>query len=234
MALSAVRPSDSPASPASNVPAGTESAAPASTTVDGPGGVQPGTEASIAPETEAPVAPDPNATPPATGSAQPAPQPAPSSETPRPAPTHDPNAVDPALYPSHGTTREGQAVPGVEFKTADGSVVCGIARAGGPWGGLNQAMCDPSSWKTALHQYYSEEGPFAQSVVIADDASYPYGLEQLGLWWVHQADTVPVLPDGKNITVGGITCSVADSAVTCVNSFKKGFVLTGTSFTEIR
>ncbi|MGO4536099.1 hypothetical protein [Leifsonia sp. 2MCAF36] len=52
--------------------------------------------------------------------------------------------------------------------------------------------------------------------------------------YAQPARTIPVLPDGKNITVGVITCSVSGGTVTCKNIHGFGFALSMTTVTLLQ
>ena len=144
---------------------------------------------------------------------------APSPEPAATAPPVDPNAVDPAMYPSHAMdTVNGGPLPGVEFMIADGSIICGIKPDTASPG---FATCTPDTWKGWLP--VDPSGVAAHGVMVPSNASGPGYMAPD--FYAQPARTIPVLPDGKNITLGTITCSVSGATVVCKSIYGFGFEL---------
>ncbi|MGO4536255.1 hypothetical protein [Leifsonia sp. 2MCAF36] len=154
-------------------------------------------------------------------------QPLPAVPVPPSQPTRDPNAVDPADYTSHAwDTTNNVPLKGVEFMTADGNIICGIRSSDAVTGA---GVCTPSTWKDIIPQVPGG-GMGTHAVEVMDGSQgalylYPDTFSQ-------PARTIPVLPDGKNITLEQITCSVSGATVTCTNFvYNKGFTVSTSAIT---
>lgn len=135
------------------------------------------------------------------------------------------NEVDPAQYSSHATdAQNGDApLPGVEFMTADGQIICGILTSGAVAGSPGTASCTPSTYREIIAQPVPEGPLFVKSVMVEPTGGSLYLYPD---WFAQPARTIPVLPDGKSIHLEGTTCSVAGGAVTCiVDATGKGFTV---------
>jgi len=158
--------------------------------------------------------------------------PAPEPSEPIPVETRSPNEVDPAAYPSHGidTVNGDTPMPGVEFTTDDGRIICGIFT----WGHFSTlagtVSCTVDTYRTLFPQPgLGDDGPFVQSVA-ADPMTGSYGLYPD--WFAQPARTIPVLPAGKAIRFEGTVCAVVAGQVTCmISSTGAGFTLSPTAYT---
>ncbi|MGO4534142.1 hypothetical protein [Leifsonia sp. 2MCAF36] len=178
----------------------------------------PGTSTNSATPTAA--APTPSAAAPADGGAvsntTPDPQrvqPVQPTQPAQPSPAPDPNGVDPAGYASHAIDpgNGGVALPGLEFMTADGNVICGIKPTTD--GAPGFATCTPSTWRTVIPQ--NGNGMPEHAVILFTSNAAGWLFPDL---YSQPARTIPVLPEGKSIRLESITCSVSGGAVTCVNA----------------
>jgi hypothetical protein len=139
-----------------------------------------------------------------------------------------PNDVDPAGFTSHAVDDAGQPLPGVEFMTADGQIICGIAdyRPGSQPG---DASCTPATYLEIIPQPGLDTLPPVMSIYVSAVTGSSYLYPD---WFAKPARTIPVLPDGKTIRYQGTTCSVAGGAVTCSNDATgKGFIVSTTQAT---
>ena len=149
-------------------------------------------------------------------------------------PVIDPNAVDISGYVSHAVdTVNGGALLGVEFATADGSIVCGITGEGNVTA-AGTAVCTPDSWRDFIPQPYPETssytGPYVQAVTVsrgAASSSYLYPD-----WFAQPERSIPVLPIGKNISYEGMLCTASSASVRCSDdSTGHGFTISDSSVT---
>lgn len=151
---------------------------------------------------------------------------------PQPVVTLGPDDVDPAKYPSHGidTVNGGIRLPGVEFRSNDGRIVCGIFT----WGHLTTpagtASCTVDTFRSVFPQPSTDTGPWVQSVMV-DALTGAYGLYPD--WFAQPARAIPVLAAGKSIRYEGTVCSATADTITCtINSTGHGFTLSPTAYTR--
>lgn len=142
-------------------------------------------------------------------------------------PPHQPSAneVDPAQFSSHATDAQngGAPLPGVEFMTADGQIICGILMSGAVAGSPGTASCTPSTYREIIAQPVPEGPLFVKSMMVEPTGGSLYLHPD---WFAQPARTIPVLPSGKSIHLEGTTCSIAGGAVTCiVEATGKGFTV---------
>ena len=144
-------------------------------------------------------------------------------------PVIDPNAVDISGYVSHAVdTVNGGALLGVEFATADGSIVCGITGEGNVTA-AGTAVCTPDSWRDFIPQY-SENAPYVQAVTVSRGASMSTYLYPD--WFAQPERSIPVLPVGKNISYEGMLCTALSASVRCSDdSTGHGFTISDSSVT---
>lgn len=177
----------------------------------------PTASSTVAPENAETIAPVTPVAP------EPAPQPAPSSDPP-PAPEPvDPNSVDNADYVSYAwDAGNNNALTGVSFTVAGGRIICGISD-GATFPMAGTASCTPDTYREIISQPVPEGPAYVMSVVI-DPVVGPSGLYPD--WFAQPARAIPALPEGRNIRLGGTTCTAERGGVRCdLDANGKGFFL---------
>ena len=127
-------------------------------------------------------------------------------------PQPNPNAVDNAGYVSHAIdTVNGGPLPGVEFTSAAGDIICGITGSGGvaPAG---SATCTPSTWRDIIPQMPNADPIMHGVIVNRGDPSPSYLYPD---WFAQPARTIPVLAAGKVISFEGMTCEAIGATIRC-------------------
>jgi len=176
----------------------------------------------LMPTADPPTASTPEQTPETPPERQP-------EQVPEPVQTRGADEVDPATHTSHAIdTQNATTLPGVEFTTSDGRIICGILT----WGHLSSqpgtASCTVDSHRDLFPQPFPETGPYVQSVMVEPVTG------ALGLypdWFAQPERTIPVLAEGKSITFEGTICAATTGTITCtITSTGHGFVVSSTEY----